>query len=474
MTKKIYLFSLALVAIICFAPIYSYAKDKQAKYVFYFIGDGMGVNQVNGTEMYMGELEGIIGTKPLCFASFPVATVATSYSAFNGVTDSAAGGTALATGEKTKNHTIGMDKERKEAVYSVAAKAKQAGKKVGITTSVSIDHATPASFYAHQPERHMYYEIACEIPKAGFDFYAGSGFIEPVSKKDPKAVNVYDLLDKNGYIVAKGYNEFNNKYAKASKMIMTATEDANQESIPFAIDRKPGDLTLSQITESAIRFLTKDNDGKGFFLMVEGGKIDWACHGNDAATAFKEVMDMDEAVRLAYDFYKQHPDETLIVITADHETGGIVLGKGPYELNLKALANQKVSQGELSNKIGALRKAKSNKVSWEDIQALLKENMGFWDAVQLNEKQEKRLKDEYERSFAGKAVELKESEYFKDEPMAAVAKEILNDIALVGWVSGGHSDGYVPVFAVGAGSDLFHGRMDNTDIPKNIIKAAGY
>lgn len=473
MTKRIHLLSLALIAIVCFAPIYSYAKDKQAKYVFYFIGDGMGVNQVNGTEMYRGEMEGIIGIKPLCFAQFPVAAFATSYSATNGVTDSAAGGTALATGQKTRNHTIGMDKECKEPIYSVATKAKQAGKKVGITTSVSIDHATPASFYAHQPERDMYYEIACEIPEAGFDFYAGSGFLEPTSKKDSKAINVYDLLDKKGYVVAKGYDEFNKKQAKASKMVLTGVEGSDQTSIPFAIDRKPGDLTLSQITESAIRFLTKDNN-QGFFLMVEGGKIDWACHGNDAATAFNEVIDMDDAVRIAYDFYQKHSDETLIIITADHETGGIVLGKGRYQLNLKALANQKVSQGELSNKIGELRKAKNNKVSWEDIQTLLKENMGFWNTVELSKEQEQLLKQEYEHSFAGKAIEMKESEYFKDEPMAAIAKEILNDIALVGWVSGGHSDGYVPVFAIGAGSELFNGRMDNIDIPKRIIKAAGY
>ena len=244
-------------------------------------------------------------------------------------------------------------------------------------------------------------------------------------------------------------------------------------SLPFAIDRKADDLTLSQITESAIRFLTKGED-KGFFLMVEGGKIDWACHSNDAATVFQEVIDMDNAVKLAYDFYQKHPDETLIVITADHETGGIVLGKGPYKLNLKALANQKISQEALSKKINELRKNKKNQVSWEDIQALLKENMGFWDAITLNEKQEQLLKEEYQHSFSGKEVKMKESEYFKDEPMAALAKEILNDIALVGWTSGGHSDGYVPVFAIGVGAEQFHGRIDNTDIPKFISKAAGY
>ena len=147
------------------------AQAQQAKYVFYFIGDGMGLNQVNTTEMYLGEKQGRIGTEPLCFASFPVAGMATSYSATNSITDSSAGGTALATGVKTYNGAIGVD-ANKERVMSVAERAKRAGKKVGVTTSVSVDHATPAAFYGHQPDRSMYYEIALQLPEAGFDFKA--------------------------------------------------------------------------------------------------------------------------------------------------------------------------------------------------------------------------------------------------------------------------------------------------------------
>lgn len=471
MKRRFYVLAFAFIAFFSFTTA-GVAQGKQAKYVFYFIGDGMGVNQVNGTEMYLGELQGKIGTVPLCFASFPMATMATSFSATNGVTDSAAGGTALATGKKTYNSAIGVNEDTTN-IYSIAVKAKEAGRRVGITTSVSIDHATPAAFYAHQPNRKMYYEIATDLPKAGFDFYAGSGFLQPTGKKDKNAENIYTLFDKSGYTITKGFDEFNMKCQQADKMILMQRDGKDNACLPFAIDRKADDLTLSQITESAIRFLTKGED-KGFFLMVEGGKIDWACHSNDAATVFQEVIDMDNAVKLAYDFYQKHPDETLIVITADHETGGIVLGKGPYKLNLKALANQKISQEALSKKINELRKNKKNQVSWGDIQALLKENMGFWDAITLNEKQEQLLKEEYQLSFSGKEVKMKESEYFKDDPMAALAKEILNDIALVGWTSGGHSDGYVPVFAIGVGAEQFHGRIDNTDIPKFISKAARY
>ena len=208
--------------------------------------------------------------------------------------------------------------------------------------------------------------------------------------------------------------------------------------------------------------------------MVEGGKIDWACHANDAATVFNEVKDMDNAVKVAYEFYKKHPKETLIVITADHETGGIVLGTGKYALNLKALQYQKNSTDGLSQRISELRKSKDNKVTWEDMKTFLGEEMGFWKQFPISWEQEKKLRDEFEKSFVKNKVVFAESMYSKSEPMAARAKEVMDEIAMIGWVSGGHSAGYVPVFAIGAGSQLFGEKIDNTEIPKRIAKAAGY
>lgn len=449
------------------------AQAQQAKYVFYFIGDGMGLNQVNTTEMYLGEKQGRIGTEPLCFASFPVAGMATSYSATNSITDSSAGGTALATGVKTYNGAIGVD-ANKERVMSVAERAKRAGKKVGVTTSVSIDHATPAAFYGHQPDRSMYYEIALQLPEAGFDFYAGSGFLKPARTFDKKdAPSIYPIFEQAGYTIARGLDEYKAKADGAGKMILMQKEGANSSSLPYAIDRREGDLTLAQITESAIDFLSRDNK-KGFFLMVEGGKIDWACHSNDPATMVKEVIDMDNAVRVAYEFYKKHPKETLIVITADHETGGLALGNSNYTLNLKSLDCQKQSVDLLSRALTDLRKSKGNKATWEDVKALLTERMGFWGELTPTWEQEKMLRDEFESSFVRNKVVFEESLYSKTEPLAAVAKKVLSQMSKLGWTTGSHSAEYVPVFAVGAGSKLFMGKMDNTDIPKRIAKAAGY
>lgn len=462
-----------LMYVLLFVLLTGVAYAQQAKYVFYFIGDGMGVNQVNGTEMYLAEQEGRIGVKPLLFTTFPVASFATTFSATNSVTDSSAAGTALSTGAKTYNGAIGMD-DNKKALQTVAEKAKKAGKRVGVTTSVSVDHATPAAFYAHQPNRNMYYEIALDLPKANFDFYAGSGFLKPTTTFEKKeAPSIFPIIEEAGYTIARGLDEYNAKAADAQKMVLIQKEGADPSCLSYAIDHKDGDLTLTEITESAISFLTKGNN-KGFFLMVEGGKIDWACHGNDPATAFEEVVDMDNAVKVAYEFYKKHPKETLIVITADHETGGLGLGTSKYELYLKSLVNQKQSQELLSVAITDLRKEKGNKVSWEEVKALLADRMGFWKTLPLTWEQEKMLRDEYEDSFVKNHVVFEESLYAKTEPLAAVARKVMSQIAMVGWTSPNHTAGYVPVFAIGAGSKLFVGKMDNTEIPKRIAKAGGY
>jgi alkaline phosphatase len=258
-------------------------------------------------------------------------------------------------------------------------------------------------------------------------------------------------------------------------MILIQEKGASVKSLSYAIDRNESGLTLPQITESAISFLTKNNS-KGFFLMVEGGMIDWSCHNNDAATTFREVVDLDNAIRIAYEFYKKHPKETLIVVTADHETGGLGLGTGKYELNLKALKNQKHSIDTLSSYITTLRKQKAHRtITWEEIKELLGKTMGFWTELPIKWEHEKILRDCYEASFPKEEnIEKEKSLYSENESLAAKAKKVLNEIAKVGWVSGGHSASYVPVYAIGAGSELFTGKMDNTDIPKRIAKAGGY
>jgi alkaline phosphatase len=465
-------YSLTLL-LLCFAVV---MFGQKAKYIFYFIGDGMGVNQVNGTEAWRAELQGRIGIQPLCFAQFPYSALVTTFSATNGVTDSAAGGTALASGHKTKNGALGMLDDLKTSIPSIAEVCKKSGMRVGVTTTVSVDHATPGAFYAHQTYRGKYHEIGHDLIKANFDFYGGSDFLKPECTEDSSHTNLYKLCEQAGYTFAKGYPDCVSKMQSAKKMILLQSDERNKEnhaSLPYSIDQKQGDLNLAEIVKGAIQFLTKGNDQKGFFLMAEGGKIDFACHVNDAATAFREVVDMDNAVAEAYKFYLKHPKETLILVTADHETGGIVLGTGRYELNLKALANQNISIEKYSTELRKMRQQNNNQITWEMMKKSLEDNFGFWTKLPLNQAQEDMLMKAFKESMTGQEGQTDRTLYQNDEHFATVAKQIMNSIALVGWTSNGHSDGYVPVFAIGAGADQFHGRIDNTSIPKFVAKAAG-
>lgn len=464
MYKRIFLsfafFAVSLVAL----------AQPKAKYVFFFIGDGMGVNQVNGTETYLGALQGRIGIEPLCFPSFPNAALVNTQSATNGVTDSAAGGTALSTGHKTKNGVLGLLSDLTTSVKSIAEEARDEGYAVGISTTVSVDHATPGAFYAHVKNRNMYHEIGKQLIASKFDFFAGSEFLKPVEGSE----DLYAMSEKGGYTVARGLQDFRIKEAKADRIILFQTPEAakiNTSCLPFRLDRKADDLTLKQIAESGIEFLQKKSK-KGFFFMLEGGKIDWACHSNDAAGVFSETIDMDDAVKVAYEFYKKHPKETLIVISADHETGGLSLGRGPYELHLDLLKNQKNLASTFSLRVDSLFKAKgADGISWNDMKALLTDGFGFWTNVRLSDAQTAKLKDAFEAVKKGASPQ--KNEYDTTSRIATTARDIIDECALVGWQSGGHSDGYVPAFAVGAGAEQYHGRIDNTLISKYMAKAMG-
>lgn len=445
---------------------------QQAKYIFFFIGDGMGLNQIQMTELYGAELQGNIGITSLLFTQFPMATIATTYSATNGVTDSAASGTALATGVKTRNGCIGVMKDKVTPLKSIAVRAREAGCKVGVASSVAVNHATPAAFYAHNENRKNYNAIGHDLVAAGFDFYGGADFWG-VTPQD--SIGLYDLARSNGYTITRGYKEFQKKARTSDRMILfqkIAVSKIDSRTTPYAIDRQKTDLTLSEITRAGIKVLTKDPK-KGFFFMIEGGSIDWACHSNDAATVIHEVQDLDRAIGVAYEFYQQHPDETLIVVTADHETGGLGLGTGSYELNLSVLSNQKITEREFSKVLGNLRKKCNGYVSWDIVKNSLSENFGFWKKIRLTLQQEERLKIAYESSFINSAS-LVESEYQKDETIAAEAKKIINEIALVDWISKGHSASFVPVFALGAGAENFQSRTDNAEIPRKIAEIGGY
>lgn len=454
-----------LVAILC--SVLSFA---QAKYIFYFIGDGMGTNQVLASEMYLAELEGRIGRKPLLMTQFPNSGQVATFSASNGITDSAAAGTCLATGTKTNNGTLGLSPQ-KDTLRTIAEILQQQGYGIGIMTTVAIDHATPAAFYAKVPDRDQYYEIGTQLAYTNFDFFGGAGFHQPVKQHDKKAPNLYDLCEEQGYTFAHGYADAQTKM-NAPKLILTQTTDGIDRtkqagSLPYAIDRQEDALTLRQIVSTAIPYLSQRHDR--FFMMVEGGMIDYACHGQDGATAIGETLDMDAALEEAYNFYLAHPDETLIVVTADHETGGMAMGNGGYVLNLQALQHQHCSSWILSDQLSSL--FKDNTPTWEMVKDLLTRQLGFYTSVELTDEEDAQLHDLYNKAVAHKDGKVK-TLYKTMNELGSTAIALLNKKAHLGWTSYDHTAHAVPVFAVGVGAERFTGWHDNTEIAPLILKTA--
>ncbi len=380
-----------------------FAQENKPKYVFYFIGDGMGFDHVSITEYYLGYKAKMRGSLPLCFSQFPVFGNAVTHSASNLITDSAAAGTALATGTKTKNGMIGVTSDS-TALTSIATKIHNAGYRVGISSTVGINHATPAAFYGHSPSRNDYYSIAMEMCDTDFEFFGGGGIIDYNSKSRRRSV--YNLMEKAGYTVAEGMKEFEKAKAKGEEKIMLLQDDGKgKSSFPYAIDMEESDMTHAELVSAAISHLYDTTGTQGFFLMSEGGRIDWASHGNDTKATIEETISFSQAIEVAYNFYLEHPDETLIVVTADHETGGMTMcWDNGYRIHF--------------DELNSITKSK--------------------DMMTDEEKEE------------------------ADEA---------SDKAHIGWTSSDHAGSNVPVYAIGAGSTLFSGRMDNTDIPYKICIA---
>lgn len=431
----------------------------QAKYIFLFIGDGMGFGAVTLTENYLSAPKADKpGSGTLTFSTFPVSGFATTYSASSWVTCSAASGTAFACGSKTRNGRIGVNEDATENFTSIACRLKEKGYKVGITTSVSIDHATPAAFYAHQASRSMYYEIAQDLAKSGFDFFSGAGLVNPLGK-DKQQENVFNLIEKNGYTVVRSLADC--KSSAAPKLLLLQPEGKPQTAYPYVIDKSSDDYTLANTTTLAVEKL---HNGKGFFLMVEGGKIDWASHDNDAGSMVREVVDLSDAVSVALEFYRKYPKQTLIVVTADHETGGLGVGSGENSgVSVLGLTKQKVSVDKLT------RRLEEAPISYSELKAWLTENLG----ITISYDDEATLRNLFAQNATPKPASNDTPCKLKNT--GAVGKSIMR---MASAKSGGsyntfdHTGTMVPVYAIGEGSELFRGKIDNTDIPKKIAKAA--
>lgn len=439
------------------------------KYIFYFIGDGMGIAEVTNANLFKRQI--LKHEEPLRMTTFPVASMATTHSASSDVTDSAAAGTALASGYKTKNSMLGMGPDS-IAVTSMAKTLFDDGFGVGLVTSVAIDDATPGAFYAHVDNRGKYHEIGRSLAESGYQFAAGAS-LRGTKANDGTDNGLIDYFAENNVKIFYGLDGVD-KATEERLLVLSPFHDKNSNDIGYTIDSIPGALTLPALTQAGLDHLMRTSPNR-FFMMVEGGNIDHAGHGNDGGTSVREVVNFDEALEIAYRFYLDHQDETLIVVTADHETGGMSVGcfATGYSTALANAATQKVSKEAFNDYCRAILRSRMV-YTWQDMQDYLRENFGFGTTVKLNPDEEESLKAMFDKVFEQRSNgEDQKTLYVTFNGFANRVFEILNYKSGFGWTTGAHTGSPVPVYAVGVGAWRFSNLNDNTDIPRKILDIVG-
>ena len=431
------------------------------KYIFYYIGDGMGMGPIVAAQNYNRLI--LKNDKPLTMMQMPVVGWALTYSASSDITDSAAAGTALATGSKTKNYMLGMNADT-VAVTSIAKILHDSGYGVAIATSVAPDDATPGAFFAHVPNRSMTYQIGCDMAASGYEFVAGAGLRG--TETDGKPNDLLDRFAAEGVQIVRGPEGAAS--ITAARALLLNNEGSSRSNIGYTIDSIQGTLTLPLIASTALKQLERTSPDK-FFMMIEGGNIDHALHGNDAGASIKEIINFDEALKVAYDFYLAHPDETLIVVTADHDTGGMAIVRSGGIGNIDY---QKVSKEEFSNFCKAMLKTR-NIFTWDDMKAYMSENLGFFTHITVSEADETKLKKLFDDTFELRNTADQKTLYANFNAFAVEVFNMFNNAVGVTFCTTSHAGNAVPVFAVGVGADLFKGFNNNTDLPAAILKAVG-
>lgn len=490
-------------------------ETKTPKYVFLFIGDGMSYPQIQLTNYFVsasqgenggsvtvdGEEKNILSSKnQLTMMSFPVAGSAQTYDSTSFAPDSASTATSIATGKKTWSGSINVSEDFSEKYETIAEKLKkQKDYKIGILSSVNLNHATPAAFYAHQQSRNSYYEIGLELIDSNFDYFAGGGLKQTTGSEEDQE-DLYALAEKAGYKVVKTQAEAEALTAEDGKAIVIDEHLADSDAMAYELDRQENEWSLADYVEKGIEVLDNDN---GFFMMVEGGKIDWACHANDAASTIADTVALDDAVEKAVEFYQEHPDETLILVTGDHETGGLTIGFAgtDYDTFLKNFENQKISYAKFDSDYVAAYK--ENKTDFDTVMQDVTELFGLAapqdeaadatqqkDSADLHPESEndgalemtpyeyEQLKAAYETTMSrtGDEEEFGQEEYVKYgsyEPLTVTITHILNNKSGINFGSYAHTGLPVEVLVKGTGAESFDGYYDNTDIYNRMAELVG-
>ena len=486
--KKLFALILALAMLTCAATAMAEdAAPATPKYVFMFIGDGMGNPQVTATQYYLGALENPDSTIPvpaqLSFTDFENVGLMTTYDASSFCPDSASTATSMASGQKTLSGVINYNIDLTESFKIITEYAKEAGKKVGVISSVSLDHATPAAYYAKSESRGEYYDIALQgVSGTTLDFLGGGSYLTPDG--DGTQANLFDVAEENDFTVANTLEDIRALNSESGRVLAITPDIADSSSMQYEIDRVrmeaegADSLSLAEMVQAGISVL--DNDEEGFFLMTEGGKIDWSCHANDAMTSIMDTIALSDAVQVAIDFAAEHPEETLIIVTADHETGGMTIGFATtaYDTHFNYLQNQTISFTQFDAVIGEMRE---NEATFEDALAEIEKYYGLTTEegqdLTLTETEIASLTAAFELSMLPSEERvIGEQEallYGGYEPLSMAVSHIINNKAGLSFTSYAHTGLQIPVYATGVGADNFAGLYDNTDIFTKTMTAMG-
>ncbi len=429
-------------------------KGKKAKNIIFLISDGMSSGTLQMANLYSQNILGKNGNWMNLYAENKVSrALMDTASASSAVTDSAAASSSFGGGHRVKNGVLNIGPNG-EKYLPIWQKFKNAGKKAGCVTTVTITHATPAGFCVNSDSRNAENEIAEMYADLGLDVMMGGGdeFFNASKRTDKK--DVYKIYEQKGYQVLKEKSDLEN-IKKGQKMLGVFASGA----LPYTIDRNniselQNTPTLAEMSAVAINQM-KDNEN-GFVLMIEGGKVDWAAHANDIAALLHDQLAFDEAVKTAIDFAEKDK-ETLVIITTDHGNAnpGLIYGKEAVE-NFNSIANYKYTNEYILNAIHAdfnLQQIKdwiyqTNKISLTDEEA--KYLLSFYSGL---EKQEAGLYN------------------YKKLPFKAYS-EIQKKHNNVGWISMDHSGDYVELAMYGPGSEMLKPFVQNIELHNLMLKAA--
>ncbi|WP_019616891.1 alkaline phosphatase [Psychromonas ossibalaenae] len=424
----------------------------QAKNVILLIGDGMGFGQLEMARLLEYGTEGSLNMQKM--ENFAAVT---TYSADNVVTDSAAAGTAIATGTKTNNKSVGIDSASND-LESISEALQAQGKSIGLVATAGVYDATPATFGSSVKKRSDKGEIVRDYYDAGWDVILGGG----TKYFAPKKQNGVDMIKE---FKAKGYT-----YVTTADELANVTDTDkllglfNYDQMTFAIDRDEEDEiteepTLKEMTMKALDVLSQNKDG--FFLMSEGSEIDGAGHGGDAAWSWKSAIEFDEAIKYALDWAEEHGN-TLVIVTADHETGAMM----PTEVfgrNLEAVRSQKKSTTEMAYKL------KLNEKGTEFTLESIKEALAY-GGIEITDEETEVIQAKLNMEYVGDS--LRYNDYMIGSFLAdKFGYTFINQGHYDGGNTYGHTGTWVPLFAEGVGSEKFEGVINNTDIKGLILEA---